>query len=197
MLLARRVLHPFGWLFSLGAVLPVVCLGALLAAPVSHAGADEPTFGPYDVRSVFHVEKSENQNQVHYGIRLDAACRPLGKTPVFAYWKRLKQGVRVDEPLVGAGVRVYGPSDTQTVLISSTGGHVEMYVKALKRLPVDIRVTKTNDGCRAIPSVMLSGERVVLLHAYLQLGRFGLTVKYIDVVGTRAKDGKAVKEQFR
>ena len=183
--------------FSLAAELLALCSGALLAAPISHADGDGPSFGPHDVHSVFHVEKSENQNQVHYGIRLDAECRPLGKTPVFAYWKRLKKGVRVDEPLVGAGVRLYGASDAQTVLVSASGGHVEMYVKALKRLSVDIRVLKTKDGCRATPSVMLSGERAVLLHAYLQLGRFGLTVKYVDVVGTRERDGKAVTEQFR
>lgn len=177
---------------------PVLALWlALFLWPVAGSAADGVTFGPYDVHSVFHVEKSENQNQVHYGLRLDANCRPLGKSPVFAYWKRLKKGVRVDEPLVGAGVRVYGASDSQTVLISATGGHVEMYVKALKRLSVDIRVQKAKEGCQATPTVMLHGERAKLDHAFLQLGRFGLTVKYVDVVGIKEKGGQSVTEQFR
>jgi hypothetical protein len=165
----------------------------------SHA-AEGVRFGPHDLRSVFHVEKSENQNQVHYGVRLDADCRPVGKTPVFAYWRRLKKGARVDEPLVGAGVRVYGASGEQTVQAaapgSTAGSHIGMYVKALKRVPIDVHVFKTQNGCQATPTVTLKKERAKLLHAFLQLGRFGLTVKYVDVVGLKERDGQRVTEQF-
>ncbi|MDB4976396.1 MAG: hypothetical protein JWN48_4737 [Myxococcaceae bacterium] len=154
-------------------------------------------FGPNDVHSAFHVEKSENRNQVHYGIRLDAACRPQGKAPVFAYWMRLKKDVWDEDPLIGAAVRVYGASTDQTVQVAATGGHVDMYVKALKRVPVSIAITKGKDGCIATPTVVLNGERVKLVRAFLQLGRFGITVKYVDVYGTREKDGHTVTQQFR
>lgn len=179
---------------SLSAALLVA---AWLGVPSSSDAADSVSFGPHDVHSAFHVEKSENKNQVHYGVRVDSACRPQGKAPVFAYWRRLKKGVRVDEPLTGPGVRVYGASSDQTVIVRPTGGHVTMYVKALKRLSVDIRVEKSKTGCVAVPRVVLKGEYARLSYAFLQLGRFGLTVKYVDVWGIRERDGLKVTEQFR
>lgn len=170
---------------------------AWLAAPALGAAAESVSFGPHDVHSAFHVEKSENKNEVHYAVRVDAACRPQGKTPVFGYWRRLKKGARVDEPLTGPGVRVYGASSDQTVTVTPTGGRVTMYVKALKRLPIDIRVDKVKDTCAAVPHVTLKGEHARLSYAFLQLGRFGLSVKYVDVWGVRERDGLKVTEQFR
>src|ERR1700709_410946 len=98
-----------------------LCAVFVVGAPPQVSAGDPVTFGPHDVHSVFHVEKSENQNQVHYGVRLDAACHPQGNSPVFAYWRRLKKDVRVDEPLVGAGTRVYGASNEQTVQVTANG----------------------------------------------------------------------------
>jgi hypothetical protein len=170
---------------------------AWVGAPSLGAAAESVSFGPHDVHSAFHVEKSENKNEVHYAVRVDAACRPQGKTPVFGYWRRLKKGVRVDEPLTGPGVRVYGASGEQTVTTTPSGGRVTMYVKALKRLLVDIQIDKSKTGCVAVPHVKLKGEQARLSFAFLQLGRFGLTVKYVDVWGFRERDNLKVTEQFR
>jgi hypothetical protein len=153
-------------------------------------------FGPNDVHSVFHVAKSENQNQVHYGLRLDASCRPLGKRPVFAYWKRHRTTGQVDAPLEGLGRRFYGASDEQKVQVGTTGGRVQMHVKALDRVLVDIAITKTANGCMALPTTTINGERAHLSRAYLQLGRFGMTVKYVDVMGTRPRDGARVVQRL-
>jgi hypothetical protein len=161
------------------------------------AAADTVTFGLYDVHSAFYIAKSENKNEVHYGVHLDADCRPQGKEPVFAYWRRLKKGVRVDEPMSGAGARLYGASSEQAVTITPTGGRVAMYVRALERLPVVVHVAKGTGGCAAVSFVVLKGERARLSYAFLQLGRFGFSVKYIDVWGVRESDGRKVTEQFR
>ncbi len=180
--------------FAFGSLLLViVCLSPLAR---SAAAADTVAFGPYDVHSMFYVAKSENQNQVHYGMRVDAECRPVKKDPVFAYWKRLRKGVRYDEPLLPPGTRLYGASDDQAVTIAKSGGQVKMYVKALKRLPVDIKVQKVNSGCKTTSTVTLKGEPAHLSYAYLQLGRLGITVKYVDVVGYRVRDGVKVVQQF-
>jgi hypothetical protein len=199
----RRPPRSLGVLKAASTLSVALSLGALGSAWLGlsprgvAAAADAVSFGPYDVHSAFHVEKSENRNQVHYAIRVDAGCHPQGKAPVFAYWRRLKKGVRVDEPLTGPGVRVYGASNDQTVSSSPAGGRVIMYVKALKRVSIDIRVEKTKSGCVAVPMVTLRAERARLSHAFLQLGRFGLSVKYVDVFGTRERDGAQVTEQFR
>ncbi|HEY6878345.1 MAG TPA: DUF4833 domain-containing protein, partial [Polyangiales bacterium] len=156
------------------------------------SSADAVSFGPHDVRSIFYVAKSENQNQVHYAMRVDANCKPSAKAPVFAYWRRLRKGVRYDEPLLPPGTRLYGASDEQDVVANKTGSVVRMYVKALKRLPIDIQVEKLNGTCKTTATVTLKGERARLSYAYLQLGRLGITVKYVDVVGYRVRDGVKV-----
>jgi Domain of unknown function (DUF4833) len=168
---------------------------ALLATPQLARAEDGVNFGPNDVHSVFHVAKSENQNQVHYGLRLDAACRPVGKQPVFAYWSRYRTTGRVDAPLEGIGQRFYGASDEQKVQVGPTGGRVQMYVKALDSVIVDITIQQSADGCVATPTTSIRGERAQLSRAYLQLGRFGLSVKYVDLVGTRMRDGSRITQR--
>ena len=172
-------------------------LAACLCVPAAAADAgDSVTFGPYDVHSAFYVSKSENQNQVHYGVRVDAACRPQ-KKPVFGYWRRLRKGQRVDEPLVGAGRHVYGPSDEQQVTAGERGGAVRMFVKAAKQVPISIQIEKTESGCKATTTTNIKGAPARLSYAFLQLTRFGLGVKYVELVGTRLSDGAEVKEQIR
>jgi hypothetical protein len=40
-----------------------------------------------EVKSVFYLSKSENSNQVHYGVTLNQNCLPANnKKPVYAYW---------------------------------------------------------------------------------------------------------------
>jgi len=171
--------------------------GALLLTPQLCHAEDAVKFGPHDVHSVFHVAKSENRNEVHYGLRLDAACRPVGKRPVFAYWKRHRSTGQVDAPLEGLGRHFYGASDRQNVRMDERGGHVQMHVKALERVVVDIAVQKTERGCVALPTTLINGERATLSRAYLQLGRFGLSVKYVDVMGTRPRDGARVVQRVK
>jgi hypothetical protein len=180
-------------LLGVGSLLLV--LACLWPLPRS-AAADAVAFGPFDLRSLFYVAKSENQNQVHYAMRVDGECRPTSKSPVFAYWKRLRKGQRYDEPLLPPGTRLYGASDEQKVTLAKSGGQVKMYVKALKRLPIVVSVDKVNGSCKSTALVTIKGESAQLSYAYLQLGRLGITVKYVDVIGYRVRDGAKVVQQF-
>jgi hypothetical protein len=174
----------------------VLATSAWLGLLAGTAYANTLSFGPHDVRSAFYVSKSENNNQIHYGIHLDAACRPVGKTPVFAYWRRLKNGARVDAALEGMGTRFYGASDEQGVTRSAEGGRVHMYVKAVKQLQVDIAIVKKGTSCVATATTQIAKAPAVLNHAHLQLGMLGLSVKYMDVFGKRISDGKAVTQRI-
>lgn len=163
--------------------------GSVRAAVVS--------FGPNDVRSVFYVSKSENQNQVHYAVHLDAACRPVGKRPVFAYWRRLRGTQRVDGVLEGLGTRFYGASDEQTTKAWSTGGQIYMHVKALPRVRIRIDIVKTPTGCGATAFTSIQNEPARLSYAFLQLARLQvLGVKFVDVVGFRQRDGQRVAQRY-
>ena len=168
----------------------------LLGMAPNLARADGLRFGPYDLHSTFHVAKSQNQNQVHYAVRLDAQCKPTGKRPVFAYWQRLRSGKRVDGELDGIGTTVYGASDEQKIVTKSNGtSSVEMYVKALKKVRISIEIEKSTQGCKAVAYTTIQGQRARLSHAFLQLGALGLLPKYVDVVGFRVSDGKRIAER--
>ncbi len=175
-----------------------VFVACLLVLSASATRAASVLFGPHDVRSVFHVAKSENQNQVHYALHLDADCRPMGKRPVFAYWQRLREGKRIDDQLTGLGTTVYGASEEQKTIARGKGASsVEMFVKALKAVRISIEVQKTPQGCRAVPYATILKQRARLSHAFLQLGTWGLTVKYVDVVGFRVSDGRRIAERHQ
>jgi Domain of unknown function (DUF4833) len=58
----------------------IVCLTNLVIFSfVSPSMADE-------VKSIFYISKSENSNQVHYGIKLNQNCLPANNKPVYPYW---------------------------------------------------------------------------------------------------------------
>lgn len=180
-----------------GLALPLLFLLPLCFWPRA-ANAAAVLFGPHDVRSVFHVKKSENQNQVHYALHLDETCKPMGKRPVFAYWQRLRNGKRIDDQLTGLGTTVYGASEAQKVLPQKAGGAtVEMFVKALKNVRITIDVRKTPKGCSATAYTTIQKQKARLSHAYLQLGSWGLTIKYVDVVGYRLSDGARLAERHQ
>lgn len=153
-------------------------------------------FGAHDVHSVFHVAKSENRNQVHYGIRLDASCRPLGERPVFAYWRRLRSGNVVLGPLDRWGNMFYGPSDEQTVSVGKGSSSVSLYIKALKRVRIRVAIEKAERGCRAAAFTTIADVPAKLSHAYIQLGLIKLSVRYVDVVGFRVPGGARVAERY-
>lgn len=158
--------------------------------------AEGVAFGPHDGRSAFYVAKSENQNQVHYAVRLDALCRPLGKRPVFAYWRRLRQGKRIDAPLVGLGTTVYGAVDEQKVTVRARGGSVWTAVKALKQLRIRVDAEPEAAGCKVVAYASIKGQWSRLSHAFLQLRAFGLSVKYVDVIGYRVSDGARMAQRI-
>lgn len=199
---ARRLIHVNqsftrqGKLRSFGSVLALML--ATLAALPHAASADESVqLGAYDVPTVFYIAKSENGVQVHYGLRLDAACRPVGKNPVFAYWSRPRRTHREAARLDGIARRLYGANEHQKVQAGSTGGHVQMYVRTLDKVVVDIDVSKTASGCVAVPTTKISGERAKLQSAYLKIGRLGLSVDYVDVIGNRLANGTRVVQRYR
>lgn len=176
----------------------VLALAAFCSIAPHTARADGAVeFGPNDVRTVFYIAKSENKVEVHYGLRLDAACRPVGKAPVFGYWSRPRTGYRSTGALDGVGKRYYAASDAQKVEARATGGHVQMYVKALQKVVVDIDIQKTPQGCVAVPTTTINRERAQLSRAYLQFGSLGMSVKYVDIVGSRLATGARVVQRIQ
>lgn len=168
-------------------------MAVLLLGAGGAFAADYP-FAPNDVSTVFRIEKSENHNQVHYGIRLDSRCRPKGNAPVVPYWHMLERGSDHFEPLLRREERVYGIG-AQEVELSSRGATVTMRLRSLESRPIRIEVQPTDTGCsaRAFADVDGALARLDRIYVKTRLVRIG----YVEVHGIRLADGEPVRERFR
>lgn len=158
--------------------------------------AQAPQLGPNDIASVFHVRKSENRNQVHYGMHLDQRCRPVGESPVFAYWQEHEQGPDVTLPLTTFEQRAYGIYRQQVSLLQSRAGRVEVVLEAARRRLITVESYRDDRyHCRARALTRIGNEkRAQLHHIYVKIG----TLKHVEYVLLRGESlgGRAVQERI-
>jgi hypothetical protein len=146
-----------------------------------------------DIGSVFFVAKSENRNQVHYGVHLDEACSPAGGAPIFAYWRMLEHGPLATEPLLAHEVRAYGLGDQRVLAREQGGGRVAVSLRALPARTIVVTTHTQGDGCRADATTTIGGAPAALTSVYAKLGwPFG--VAYLMISG-RGPDGREVRER--
>jgi hypothetical protein len=147
-----------------------------------------------DVPTVFLVAKSENKNQVHYGVHLDAACGPVGSVPVFAYWRMLEQGPLATEPLLRREVDAYGFAEQRVVERGADGGRVTLRLHALPGRPIAIQTRSRGGACEATATMVIGGTPASLHSVYAQL-RWPFGVDHLVLSGRSLADGKAVEER--
>jgi hypothetical protein len=169
----------------------VAIAAVLLLAPLARAGGDRE---PRVVGSVFFIAKSENKNQVHYGIHLDAGCAPASDAPVFAYWRMLERGPLVTEPLLSRETAAYGLA-SQSVQRTGSGGRVVVILSALPRRPIVVESAVATDGCAAGAHTAIGGVPASLGSVYLQL-RWPFGVDYLMLAGRSSADGRLLHERI-
>jgi hypothetical protein len=169
----------------LAIALPAALGVALLAT------AARGDLGARDVPTVFHIAKSENRNQVHYGVHLDAACAPAGAAPAFAYWRMLEHGPLATEPLLDREQGAYGFAD-QRVL---EGGRVVLRLRALPARSIVVQTGHEGDACSAVATTTIGGAPAVLDSVFVQL-RWPFGVDHLVLAGHRTADGAAVQEKL-
>jgi len=150
--------------------------------------------GDRTLASVFFVAKSENRNQVHYGIRLDRACRPAGDTPVFAYWRMLERGPLATEPLLALEQAAYGVASQRVEARTDSGGTVVLTLSALPKRTVFIESTAVGANCTANARTTIDRAPATLTSVFVQL-RWPFGVDSLLISG-RAPDGRAVSERI-
>ena len=101
------------------------------------------------VSSVFHVEKSENKNQVHYAVRVDERCRPIGKAPVYAYWRDLEDGPKAVSPLLQHEQPAYGLTEPRATEVNESGGEIRIGMRGFPDRALRIVTFAEGGGCRA------------------------------------------------
>lgn len=141
-----------------------------------------PTFGTWDVKSLFFIAKSENENEVHYGVKVDGQCAAIGREPVFAYWLMRDRTPPALEDLGFWETPAYGIA-SQAV----KGTTIRLVLRALGERPIDVRIAKGSTGCDAAPMVTIAKAPARLHHVYVDVGFFGprsLTLVGVDGAGT-------------
>jgi hypothetical protein len=95
-----------------------------------------------DVRSVFYISKSENGNQVHYGIKLNQNCLPANNRPVYVYW--LMESGKTEGIVPVLETPAYGIGSQKVF-----GNNVNIVLNGLKNRGVEqIRLASSKSGGR-------------------------------------------------
>jgi len=170
----------------------LVLVSFALVAPIARPAG--PEVGR-DVGSVFFVAKSENRNQVHYGIALDRDCLPAGPAPVFAYWRMRERGPLATEPLLSREVPAYGIAEPQRVTRGDAGGRVVFRLNALPRRMIAIDAGPEGGQCVATARVMIAGSAAALTDVFVQL-RWPFGVDHLELSGRALSDGRVVRERL-
>jgi hypothetical protein len=147
------------------------------------------------IPSAFFVAKSENRNQVHYGVRVDASCAPVGTQPVFVYWRMLERDPRATEPLLSREEGAYGLSEQRVLDRGDDGGRVLVRLRALPDRSIAIATHRQEGACRAEATTVISGGPASLTRVFAQL-RWPFGVDYLELAGRSLEDGHAVHERL-
>lgn len=142
---------------------------------------------------LFFIAKSENRNQVHYAVAVDQQCHPVGKNPVYAYWREFEAGPRVVSWLLDREQSAYGVGESQTT-VTPTGGRVVVKLRGFPDRPLIIDVAQQETGCVARAQTLINHQPAVLQSIYLDLGF--LCISSATIRGTRVQDGALLQEQI-
>jgi hypothetical protein len=142
-----------------------------------------------EVPSAFFVSKSENKNEVHYGIKLDDRCLPSGGAPVFAYWRMRERGPSATAPLLAHERKAYGIASQQV-----RANTVRVVLRALAR-PVLFESRVDERGrCTVRVLATIQGRAARLHDVYVKLG-FPFRVEYLLLQGHALDGGQWIQER--
>jgi len=175
-------------------VLPALCV--VLSSAAARAD-DYVHFGPHDVPTAFAIGKSDDGNQVQYGLRLDEQCRPVGKEPVVGYWREYDKGPAAPLLPFSWMDRLAYNVDHQAVYPRGPGGPaVEMTIRTASKRLIELHVTTGPGGtCRAEAHALLSGKPAVLQLIYVKLS--GIFIDWVELRGVALDDRSELKERVR
>ncbi|ELS05452.1 hypothetical protein Xen7305DRAFT_00051960 [Xenococcus sp. PCC 7305] len=156
----------------------------LLLLPTTYSYAFKPN-------SIFFVTKSDNRNQVHYGVQTNPDCSLKPSSPAYPYWK-LANGKL--EGLLSIEVPIFGIAN-QTV----SGNEVVLEINGFRgrgiSKPIVIQAAKSEgQDCQISAFAEINGETNRLLQVHIDWTRFlfGGTVHSITFYGTNNKQEKIV-----
>jgi hypothetical protein len=164
----------------------LVATAAAILAVCGVAAAESP-------ESVFHIDRNKNRNQVHYGVRVDERCVPVGPEPAYNYWLRLEKTPPTVTELSYLQQTAYGFQSQQV----ESDGRVEVRLRSFPNREIVIRVTPVGGKCKAETFMTIDGKSAYLdkVFVFADEGILMPTVRYIELHG-RSNDGHAVYEKI-
>jgi len=163
----------------------------------AHSGLADPAApprDPHDPNSVFLVAKSENRNQVHYGVKLDDACNVVGTSPLYGYWRMLEKKGEI-EPILSREVRAYGIDPAQRIEKAGDATTIYARLNAIPDRLLRVTVARTAGRCQAQATMSIAGTDAHLRLIYIRL-TWPFGVDYILLRGSRMADGHSVEEKI-
>jgi hypothetical protein len=176
---------------------------AIAAGIAAHATVARGRSGPSwnaeerarPVTSVFFIAKSQNRNQVHYGVRVDAHCRIASAASVYAYWREFEVGPRAVSPLLGIEQPAYGMTAPRAIADAGGASRVAFSLRAFAQRSITIQSFGSAGACKAWAITTIAKQPALLRSIYVELG-FLFSVDYLQLDGYRLSDGAAVFERI-
>lgn len=172
----------------------IVAVALALSTLSGLAAAGDPRFWANDIRTLFFIGKSDDRDEVHYGIHLDKDCMPIGNEPVYVYWQQIEQGPNVTEDLNFLDRTVYGVKSQSVTKRSPEESRVVMTLRATSDRSITV-VTKKQEGqCVADSIAMIGGVPARLDRVFVHVAGW-LSVDWIDIKGTVS--GRPIVERVK
>jgi len=169
-----------------------VALALVMLGSSPGAHATKPAFTI--IGSVFFIAKSENKNQVHYAVKVDDRCRPVGTSPLYGYWREQERGPKVTSPLLRHEQSAYGLTEPRWIKPHEQGGEIRIGLRGFPDRPLTIETYMNGAQCQARARTTIAGQDAVLSSIFVQIG-FLFSIDYVLLRGTRLADGKPVQEK--
>lgn len=146
-----------------------------------------------ETKTLFHIERSKNKNEVHYAVKLNGNCQFKGDEPIFGYWKSLEQGPNVIEDLSVFDQVAYGIVNQKV-----SGDKVTFNLKAIDSRVVTVSLVKKEKKCDVVAQMEISKKQAYLDKVYV-LSKEGFikpTVIHLDFFGHN-EQGEQVTERYK
>lgn len=171
--------------------------GALAFLALSGAAwAEAPGFEPNDIESAFFISKSENQNQVHFAIHVDAHCVPRTSAPVWNYWRMREEDGPVSlEKVLPREERAYGIASQDVLTRTAWGGTVRLRLRALPDRAIVLETRQGPQGCEVDARTGIGGVSAQLEQVYVKL-RWPFGIASLLMRGRSESDLHPVEEKI-
>ncbi len=146
----------------------------------------------FSVDSIIHLRKNTNNNQVHYAVRVDDACRPLSKNPIRAYWRMLEIGENETENLRFWEQPGYGVTQPERVHLGETNGYFDFRIRGVPERLIRVESFRTNGECRARASTNIADGRAIFEYIVISVSGWA-NIHRVEIFGI-SSDGENVSE---